>query len=416
MILYEKKFGSFNLLFRIYGAPWPRAVFLSIPSAVAAVLLQLYARSYLAHCYLHPYPYSLFASSVAFLIIFRMNLSYSRYWEARSNISTMSSKWADAVIQVISFDEAAKDVPGGTQFRAEFLHTMSLMHALAMQSLRGERSLRSLTSASFLGVEDPPPVDAAQLHDWVVARGARSYLFLRADPQHYEQYWTSQPLPVIGGLNRLEECVLAPSADRVFLIFCWVHRELVARRSVGGIREDAPIVSRIYQVLSDGMNGFEQALKVRNTPFPFPYAQSSAILLHLNAIGLPILMANWIGEAWLAGLTTYLVNFSLYLLHEVSREVEEPYRFDPNDLPLAHLHHCFNSRLVTAFLSSLLPEGGGGGDGCTSAFDHIDGKAIEPLLQSRRPSSGRGFANGGGGGGGRDGAPCYCSVETTNCV
>lgn len=48
-----------------------------------------------------------------------------------------------APLQVITFDEAAEQsgVPGGLRFRSEFVHTMSLMHALAMQ-VRPEASWR----------------------------------------------------------------------------------------------------------------------------------------------------------------------------------------------------------------------------------------------------------------------------------
>ena len=49
-----------------------------------------------------------------------------------------------------------------------------------------------------------------------------------------------------------------------------------------GLGHDAPIVSRIYQVLSDGTLPYHAALKVVDTPFPFAYAQLNAFICLVN--------------------------------------------------------------------------------------------------------------------------------------
>lgn len=382
MIVYEKQFGAFNLLMRVYGSSWPRASILAIPGTIIGGLLRALVGDYMkGHFYLHPYPYSMFATLLALLLIFRVNLSYARYWEGRTMVAQLSTKWADAAIQVLSFDEAAKEplIPGGTQFRAEFLHTISLMHALAMQRLRGDFELSNLTFASFSDISEPPPVDSADIAEWLKVRGLKSYVVLRIRPHHYQKYFRSLPLPVLGGLNQTEKAIIASAVQEpVFLIFCWVHRLIVERRMAGGIREDAPIVSRIHQVLSDGMLGYENARKLCETPFPFPYAQGVALLLHLNSLGLPVLMANFVGDVWLTALSTFFAVMAFYLINEVAREIEEPFKFDPNELPVAHYQYKFNARLVTAFVKSVIPEGG--------LFSHIDGKELTGMICRRRPT------------------------------
>ena len=58
MIIYEKRFGAFNLLSRVYGASWPRAAVLALPSTIAAVLLSvflLHRDDEGPHLFLHPY-------------------------------------------------------------------------------------------------------------------------------------------------------------------------------------------------------------------------------------------------------------------------------------------------------------------------------------------------------------------------
>ncbi|CAI5529424.1 unnamed protein product [Closterium sp. Naga37s-1] len=291
-----------------------------------------------------------------------------------------SSKWGDAAIQVISFDEGGQEEPvepGGIRFRSEFVHTMSLMHALALQRLRGDSHLTNLTYGRFMDIPPEPPVDAEQVEEWKRVRGNKSSIFLRAHRPHLEKYWRALPLAVLGGVNPTECSILEPSRDRVYLVMCWLHRALVARRMAGGISQDAPIVSRIYQVLSDGMLGYENALKIVNTPFPFPFAQCVALLLHINALVILLLMADWLADPYLASAITLLSVFSFYLLNEVAREIEEPFQFDPNDLPMVYLHHKFNERLVTAFTRSAFPADG--------LFTQIDDKEMEWLLAKHRP-------------------------------
>ncbi|CAI6004690.1 unnamed protein product [Closterium sp. NIES-65] len=512
MINYEKRFGAFNLLLRFYGSQWPRATLLALPSAILAGLLSAFIFvDKTQHLFLHPYPYAVFSGVVAFILIFRTNLSYALEMGRRRNpgepsllqfavafyhsilslpyfnhfavqlrslcshacshlahtflaqvrialdspnpanlppdsfrLSVWFPLFPPRLPQVISFDEGAKEpVPGGIRFRSEFVHTMSLMHALALQvcsmacelatcesmhtpallpalntcslqaflfslslslsclcdlfsfpshlpllsialsdiraeqRLRGDSYLSNLTYGRFMDIPPEPPVDADQVEEWNRVRGNKSLVFLRAHRPHLEKYWRALPLAVLGGVNPTECSILEPSRDRVYLVMCWLHRALVARRMAGGISQDAPIVSRIYQVLSDGMLGYENALKIVNTPFPFPFAQCVALLLHINALIIPLLMADWLADPYLASAITFLSVFSFYLLNEVAREIEEPFRFDPNDLPVVYLHHKFNERLVTAFSRSVFPADG--------LFTHIDEKEMAWLLAKHRP-------------------------------
>lgn len=44
----------------------------------------------------HPYAIGVLVSSVSFLIIFRANYGYQRYWEACTTVHKLMSKWQDA--------------------------------------------------------------------------------------------------------------------------------------------------------------------------------------------------------------------------------------------------------------------------------------------------------------------------------
>ena len=54
-------------------------------------------------------------------------------------------------------------------------------------------------------------------------------------------------------------------------------RCITVRQREGGVAVPPPILSRVYQELSNAMLGFNSAMKVATTPFPFPYAQLNVI-------------------------------------------------------------------------------------------------------------------------------------------
>jgi predicted membrane chloride channel (bestrophin family) len=50
------------------------------------------------------YPMQLFGIVFGYLMVGRLNICYSRYWEGVTHVKTMHSKWADTCSQVIAFD------------------------------------------------------------------------------------------------------------------------------------------------------------------------------------------------------------------------------------------------------------------------------------------------------------------------
>jgi len=111
----------------------------------------------------------------------------------------------------------------------------------------------------------------------------------------------------------------------VHVVLGWVTRLLVRRRKAGGLAHDAPIVSRIYQVFSDGNLGFLNALKVVDTPFPFAYAQLNALILLVNLGLFPVIVADKVASLPLAAVVSFFGIFFLFGLNEVARDLEDPF-------------------------------------------------------------------------------------------
>ena len=282
MILYPRAFAGLPLLLTCAGSAIPRAVIPAIVStAFTAMLVMLGDHPVLMALFSHPYPYTVFANMVGFALVFRTNVAYNRYWEGISNVRTMTSKWGDAAMEVLSFDCHCKPGSSGTfessraTFFAAACHRFSLLHALACAHLRREEKVRLFPAADLGGGESSAkerrPIRAASSP---LTGECFSALRLNTS-RRYKTYLEDHPLYVIGGLTDSQLAVLerSDSENRVFSEFARLLATINSRRFAGGMWVDPPAVSRIHQVLSDGMLGFQQACKLEDTPLPFPYAQ-----------------------------------------------------------------------------------------------------------------------------------------------
>ena len=71
----------------------------------------------------------------------------------------------------------------------------------------------------------------------------------------------------MGGVTQGEIDLLEPAApgDRAYVVQTWIVRLMTNRLAAGGLAIPPPLLSRTYQVLSDGTAASMQARKVRAT-------------------------------------------------------------------------------------------------------------------------------------------------------
>ena len=81
-------------------------------------------------------------------------VAYARYWEGTTQCHQAASKWADAVMQIMAFDEASKDAfsEEALEFRMLVMHYTSLMNACALIDIRRDDDLDAPLT---LNREDP---------------------------------------------------------------------------------------------------------------------------------------------------------------------------------------------------------------------------------------------------------------------
>jgi len=141
MILY-KSMGLFQAFYTVFNIQLGSAIF-----SLHALLHASFAAGFflcLTHWQLinydedwirHPSVYfNGFSSSLGFLLVYRANLAYQRYWEARTRICQMGSKLRDVATQVATFISSNDDDAG--IWKSTMLRRLALYNAVALMDLR----------------------------------------------------------------------------------------------------------------------------------------------------------------------------------------------------------------------------------------------------------------------------------------
>jgi len=305
MIDYDPEVWGVAFIFRISGSVFPKGLMWAIPSAALSVLLHMYFREEG-----HEFEdvdegirlgISSYSVALSFLVIFRTQQAYSRWWEGGSLLQTMRGEWYNAFSNLLSFTtrnpERRSDVDA---FQHLLVRFMSLLHGTALQQV-------STTSNLFFELVDLRGVDTKHL-------------------------------------EFLKDC-----EDRCEVVMQWVQRITVEAFEGGILPIPAPILSRVFQELSRGIVNLANARKISELPFPFPYAQMITCTLIIHWMMMPVLMAHLCRDAWWAGILTFVTVFWNWSLNYVAQEIESPFGDDANDLPLVEMQMNFN-RMLTALI------------------------------------------------------------------
>lgn len=252
-------------------------------------------------------------------------------------------------------------------FLQELAHLSSLACAVALSTLRNDMERGESPLGIYIPGSDWPEIDPDNLPKHVlhefqpkyrIVALAMHWLGLDRLPRYRSKYNASRPLLILGGVSDAEITFLqrarGPHA-KVELANSWL-KEFIIRESLSGSfgNVNPSITSRVVQHLSDGMMGYHMARKIMYIPFPFPHAQLTTFYTVVMVFAIPFLMDQYVsvdGKSmlWVGCLLTFLTVTCLVGLHEVSRELENPFRNVPNDLPLCTLHAMYNEALVTMY-------------------------------------------------------------------
>jgi len=310
MIEYSTGDPVWRLAFRCRGSIIPRAGLFALPAAILAVVL-LFLDEQLAEAREYvgvsaPQATVLWAAVTAplfTLISFRTSVAMRRFWEGTGLLHAMRGEWFDSASCLMTFTISAKQKHPErvSEFRHTLLRLMSLCHGSALDELKNNET------------EDYEVIDTRGLDADTIA-------ILRQCKQ----------------LN----------FNRVEVLLHMIQVLVIDAQEAGVISVPPPILSRVYQTLSRGFVNLLNAKKIKDTRFPFPYAQLSAAMLLILVFFTPVAMSAMIPEKTWCVLATFFPIFTLFCMNSTAEELEMPFGEDPNDLPLSLFQEEMNSSLL----------------------------------------------------------------------
>jgi hypothetical protein len=253
-------------------------------------------------------------------------------------------------------------MPVPSLFLQETAHLVSLMSAVAMSTLRNDSESTESPLTEYMPGKPFPPVDPDSLsYDIRVQYGDDNTFWrwiyfclgLSRSERHRTLYNAARPFAVLGGVSDREVELLqrahGPYA-KLSLCTMWFH-EFLTRESLSGSTGTIPgaILSRLYQFTSDGVAGYNHARKVAYVPFPFPHAQITAVFSLAIIFIFPLLYFEYINSLAFGCVLNFATVLCFLGVHEVARELENPFVNVPNDIPLTTFQAQFNEALVTFY-------------------------------------------------------------------
>eukprot|EP00322_Chrysochromulina_rotalis_P001240 CAMPEP_0115851404 /NCGR_PEP_ID=MMETSP0287-20121206/12466_1 /TAXON_ID=412157 /ORGANISM="Chrysochromulina rotalis, Strain UIO044" /LENGTH=526 /DNA_ID=CAMNT_0003305439 /DNA_START=109 /DNA_END=1689 /DNA_ORIENTATION=- len=345
----------------------------------------------------HPYTFQLVGLVFGYISVYRLTISYNRYWEGVTMVKNMHSKWADACGQVISFDRSRSCECDLTTdpFCCHVVRLFSQMSAMATMRLHiiepGESMLfdklqatnaetaqlkplqeQESHSTTRLGgsfsrkriVPESPKLvssknvlQAAQDQQAKEALGEVAQVGMRHGESRRKATKTDKVNELAAGISPAERRLLAAVPCPVFATAQRIQRAIITRLHAQGMRAPPPIVSRIFQEISNGLLAYNNATKMKEIPVPFAYVQLNAIFLNLFAIVLaPIAIASFTPTLWLSLVTTAVTTISFFAIFIVANEMEDPFGNEATDMPMIEYHEEFCASLCAIMTNAWLPE------------------------------------------------------------
>lgn len=325
MLIYSKNYHGVLTLLHLLHSPLPRTL---LPALLSIVLPILVTPGLTLS---HPWTYQPFSFIVGFGIVFRVSLSYERYWEGVGSVRRGMAKLGDAYDM---YEVFLRDVDNTTEtstshhlLQSQFKNILTLYLASILQSLRLPPPFLLCPYHHCLRLYIPPTAAVKSLNPFspksynprlepslnlpTILR-IRLMFFNKFDPSFLTELSLCNKIPVIGLDGVCEDEVYIRSIRDVYY---HVHSTK--------LNAPAPIVSRIYQVISDANLHFTDAIKIATTPFPFPYAQLLTFSLVIFTFSFGFFIEEIVEGVWVGRAVTVVSVWTYLTFNEVARELEE---------------------------------------------------------------------------------------------
>jgi len=308
MIFYDSGDSPFLVIWRWRGSVIPQAAAWAFTSAALEAVMR---HSGLLDEYLYKYidvtrdGTSLsyvwwgFTTVLSVLIGVRCNTSYQRFWEGAQLVYLVRGEWFNCVSSLLSFCSEDPEMGHKVQhFQHVLVRIASLLHCMALQHVCdvAEDSLEILDMEGF-------------------------------DDESLEYLETVH--------------------DRCDVLVQWLQRLIMQSSRKGVLDAAPPILTRSFQELSRGIVNLNNVRRIKDIPFPYPYHQTTVIIMMLHWFLTPFVAVMYINSAVLASLLILIGQTGLWAIIFISSEMDQPFGEDPNDLPMAEMQRDFNRSLLS---------------------------------------------------------------------
>lgn len=302
MIRYSPGKWHVLFIFAWNGSVFPKGVTWATPSAMIAVLVSLFIEVDVTQKNLSSslnMLWSGYSFVLGFLIVFRTQQAYSRFWEGTTLLHKVRATWFNAVSSLFAFCSTKKDrVADVESFQQLVVRLVSLLFCSALQQV-------------------------ADLPD-----------------EHFEIL--DQQGVQTSALEFLHEC----GDMKLDVITQWIQKLIVMKMEDGVLPIPPPVISRVFQELSNGIVDLNNAQKLTDILFPFPYAQMVTTMLLIATVFTPVIAGTVISNTMWAACLTFVWVFSFWSINYIAAEIELPFGDDANDLPVAELQRHMNKSLM----------------------------------------------------------------------
>ena len=308
------------------------------------------------------------AFATAFLVVFRSNLAYSRYYEGRKLLGAL----VHHLSRLVRVCAAETNLQGHVDLK-EVARKANVLMAFIRQDLRESRNPPNAHTAV---------VGAGRDKSWKAhfgpgggAAGAPPYWITHDD----------HGAPPIGSLLRQDEIDYYTTVN--------AHGRVVGATSelMGELTrnvDDSVTVAGFVGIIDTVTGNWRGACRIIDTPMPFSYAHMlHLILLLFTLVAVPLVFAEGL-EGYLMIPAAGIVALIFYGINELASEIENPFGWQENDHNLSRFCKGLfkETEMLTAWHDARggAVAGGGGGGGGAPPRSPRAGGAMEAMLSQAR--------------------------------
>ena len=260
-------------------------------------------------------------AKVSLLIVFRGSHAFGRYWEGSSLIHHMTSDWLETASALIAF----------CRYSNASAQEVKVLKNVVVR-------LCSLLNASIMGELEGLEMDGDTAPEQLRVLGQKRAF-------EYE-------LLDIAALDRRALSALARSSHGPSLVEHWLLELIVENVKTGVLNIPPPLLSTVFQKLSNGMHAYSEASRLVTVELPLAYTATTNLTLVLLSCLSPYVFCTWsFSRVWPVVFAFTFVS-TFWALNFTAEELENPFGDEDSDLDMRQTQRELNRRLVALLSES----------------------------------------------------------------